>query len=80
MDVLEAYERLIYDAMSGDRTLFADAAGIERLWEISEPLLRAAARRDPLLLGLVGSAADDSLISPRTWRLPFERKWREKVA
>ena len=40
-DVLEAYERLIYDAMSGDHTLFTTAEGIERLWEVSVPLLEA---------------------------------------
>ena len=33
--VLEAYERLIYDAARGDRTLFTSAEGIERLWELS---------------------------------------------
>src|ERR1700742_4904032 len=38
-DVLEAYERLIYDAMSGDHTLFTTSEGIERLWEASMPLL-----------------------------------------
>ena len=38
-DVLEAYERLIHDAMAGDHTLFNTAEGIERLWEISTPLL-----------------------------------------
>ena len=32
---LEPYERLMYDAMVGDRTLFTDAEGIERLWEAS---------------------------------------------
>ena len=37
--VLEAYERLISDAMSGDATLFTTAEGIERLWEVSMPLL-----------------------------------------
>ncbi|MCG8153412.1 glucose-6-phosphate dehydrogenase, partial [Pimelobacter simplex] len=37
--VLEAYERLIYDAARGDQTLFTSAAGIERLWEVSAPLL-----------------------------------------
>ena len=31
--------RLIYDAMSGDHTLFSSAEGIESLWERSEPLL-----------------------------------------
>jgi glucose-6-phosphate 1-dehydrogenase len=40
-DVLEAYERLIHDAMSGDHTLFTTAEGIERLWELSIPLLDA---------------------------------------
>ena len=33
---LEAYERLIHDAMIGDHTLFTTAEGIERLWEISD--------------------------------------------
>jgi len=40
-DVLEAYERLILDAMKGDHTLFNTAEGIERLWEVSTPLLEA---------------------------------------
>ena len=38
-DALEAYERLIRDAMAGERTLFTTARGIERLWEVSAPLL-----------------------------------------
>ena len=38
-DVLEAYERLILDAMRGDHTLFCTAEGIERLWEVSQALL-----------------------------------------
>ena len=80
VDVLEAYERLIYDAMVGDRTLFADAAGIERLWEISEPLLRQPPDVIPYFSGSWGPKQIHGLITPRTWRLPFERKWREKVA
>jgi glucose-6-phosphate 1-dehydrogenase len=36
---LEAYERLVHDAMLGDRTLFSSAEGVERLWEVSAPLL-----------------------------------------
>src|SRR3954464_5120153 len=40
--VLEAYERLIYDAARGDRTLFTTAEGIERLWALSQPLLENA--------------------------------------
>lgn len=36
---LEAYERLIHDALIGDHTLFTRADGIERLWEVSAPVL-----------------------------------------
>src|SRR5258708_28442330 len=32
-DVLEAYERLVLDAMRGDHTLFTSAEGIEPPWE-----------------------------------------------
>ena len=37
---LEAYERLILDAVKGNHTLFNTADGLERLWEISKPLLQ----------------------------------------
>jgi len=36
---MEAYERLVLDAMRGDHTLFTTAEGIESLWERSAPLL-----------------------------------------
>lgn len=35
-EVLEAYERLILDAMRGDHTLFTTADGIESLWDRSD--------------------------------------------
>ncbi len=38
-NALEGYERLILLAMLGDQSLFTRADGIERVWEISEPLL-----------------------------------------
>ena len=41
-DLLEAYERLIYDAMCGDHTLFTSAEGIEKLVGAVE-----AAAREP---------------------------------
>jgi glucose-6-phosphate 1-dehydrogenase len=76
-DVLEAYERLIYDAMSSDHTLFTTAEGIERLWEISTPLLD---NPPPVRLyppGSWGPNAIHQLVAPNAWRLPFERAWRE---
>jgi len=76
-EVLEAYERLILDAMRGDRTLFTTADGIERLWEVSEPLLD-----NPPPVRLYGQESwgpksIHQLIAPNAWRLPFERAWRD---
>jgi glucose-6-phosphate 1-dehydrogenase len=76
-DVLEAYERLILDAMRGDRTLFTSAEGIERLWEVSSPLLDAP---PPVRLyepGSWGPKSIHQLVAPHAWRLPFERAWRD---
>jgi len=76
-DVLEAYERLILDAMRGDRTLFTTAEGIERLWDVSTPLLEAPLPVRPYAPGSWGPNAIHQLIAPHTWRLPFERAWRD---
>ena len=57
-DVLEAYERLILDAMRGDRTLFCSAEGIERLWGVSTPLLEFAAAGQDLCARQLGAAGD----------------------
>jgi glucose-6-phosphate 1-dehydrogenase len=75
-DVLEAYERLIHDAMSGDHTLFTSAEGIERLWELSAPLLEAPPPVRAYPPGSWGPNAIHQLIAPHAWRLPFERAWR----
>src|SRR3954447_3041507 len=75
-DVLEAYERLIHDAMTGDRTLFTTADGVERLWEVSAPLLEQPPPARLYPQGSWGPAEIGALIAPREWRLPFERKWR----
>jgi glucose-6-phosphate 1-dehydrogenase len=75
-DVLEAYERLIHDAMSGDHTLFTTAEGIERLWEVSADLLEKPPPVQPYAPGTWGPEAMNDLIAPNAWRLPFERGWR----
>jgi len=76
-DVLEAYERLILDAMRGDHTLFNTAEGIERLWAASTPLLEAPPPVRSYAPGSWGPNAIHQLIAPRAWRLPFERVWRD---
>ncbi|MGH3412147.1 MAG: glucose-6-phosphate dehydrogenase [Marmoricola sp.] len=73
---LEAYERLILDAMQGDRTLFTSADGIEQLWQISQPLLDDPPPVRTYPAGSWGPNAIHQLIAPNAWRLPFERTWR----
>jgi glucose-6-phosphate 1-dehydrogenase len=75
-ETLEAYERLIRDAMAGDRTLFTTARDIERLWEISEPLLQNPPPVKPYAPGSWGPTDIGRLIAPNSWRLPFARRWR----
>jgi glucose-6-phosphate 1-dehydrogenase len=79
-DVLEAYERLILDAMRGDHTLFTTAEGIERLWQASTPLLETPPPVRPYAAGSWGPNAIHQLIAPNAWRLPFERAWRDPNA
>jgi glucose-6-phosphate 1-dehydrogenase len=76
-DVLEAYERLIIDAMMGDHTLFTTADGIERLWELSTPLLESPPPVRAYPVGSWGPNAIHQLVAPHAWRLPFERAWRD---
>jgi glucose-6-phosphate 1-dehydrogenase len=75
-EVLEAYERLILDAMRGDRTLFTTAEGIERLWQVSTPLLESPPPVRLYQQGSWGPKSIHQLIAPHAWRLPFERAWR----
>src|SRR5271156_4337911 len=79
-DVLEAYERLILDAMRGDRTLFNTAEGIERLWEVSAPLQETPPPVRMYAPGSWGPNAVHQLVAPYAWRLPFERAWRDPNA
>jgi glucose-6-phosphate 1-dehydrogenase len=76
-DVLEAYERLILDAMRGDHTLFTTAEGIERLWEVSTPLLESPPPVRLYPQGSWGPKSVHQLVAPHAWRLPFERAWRD---
>jgi glucose-6-phosphate 1-dehydrogenase len=67
---LEAYQRLIHDAMIGDRTLFTRADGIERLWKVAAPLLESPPPVAPYAPGSWGPDAVHDLIAPRRWYLP----------
>jgi glucose-6-phosphate 1-dehydrogenase len=66
---VEAYERLIHDALVGDRTLFTRADAVERLWQVSAPLLAEPPSAHGYLPGSWGPEAAERLIAPRRWHL-----------
>ncbi len=68
--LVEAYERLLYDAMQGDRTLFAGGAGVERAWEILEPAFAGPPALHEYCPGSWGPREADALIAPRRWNDP----------
>jgi glucose-6-phosphate 1-dehydrogenase len=69
---LDPYERLIHDVMLGDRTLFTSSEAIERLWEISEPLLEDPPPPFHYEPGSWGPPEAEALIAPRRWHLPTD--------
>jgi glucose-6-phosphate 1-dehydrogenase len=64
------YERLIYDALMGDRTLFTRADGIERTWELVADVLANPPSLHSYDQGSWGPAAAGELIGRRRWYLP----------
>jgi glucose-6-phosphate 1-dehydrogenase len=67
---LEGYEHLILLAMVGDQSLFTRSDGIERVWEISEPLLEHPPPVEPYPVGSYGPDSIKQLIAPYHWHLP----------
>jgi glucose-6-phosphate 1-dehydrogenase len=60
-DEMDAYERLLGDAMAGDATLFARQDAVETAWEIVEPILGKATPVHPYKPGSWGPAEADRL-------------------
>ncbi len=69
---LDPYERLIHDVLIGDRTFFTSSAAIERLWEISQPVLEDPPPIETYEAGSWGPEASHELIAPRRWHLPSD--------
>lgn len=65
---LEAYERLLYDVLHGDQTLFTRSDEVERLWEVCQPVLDARPAVQPYAPGSWGPQAALDL-APGGWRL-----------
>jgi len=69
-NALEGYERLILLAMIGDQSLFTRSDGVERVWEISAPLLEHPPAVEPYKQGSWGPDSVNKLIAPYHWHLP----------
>jgi glucose-6-phosphate 1-dehydrogenase len=65
----EAYERLLHDAMAGDQTLFLRDDGVERSWEIVEPVLDTHGVLHRYASGTWGPGAANDLIHPGSWHM-----------
>ncbi len=74
----DAYETLLYDVMTGDRTLFVRSDEVEQAWRIFDPVLEAGLSPAPYPAGAWGPAEADSLFGRRgggwTVRLPQQRE------
>ncbi|HEX3835009.1 MAG TPA: glucose-6-phosphate dehydrogenase, partial [Solirubrobacteraceae bacterium] len=69
-DGLEAYERLLHDVMLRERLLFTRSDQIERLWEVSAPLIEHPPEPEPYAKGSWGPEAALQLPGQFGWRLP----------
>ena len=63
----DAYERLLHEAMLGDQTLFTRRDGVERAWELVEPVLGHPGPLHLYPAGSWGPREAEDLIAPREW-------------
>ena len=68
-----AYERLLHDALLGDRTLFTSIDAVDRAWQIVEPALTNPPPLHRYDQHSWGPTAADRLIAPHSWALSEER-------
>ena len=67
----DAYERLLVEAMAGDRSLFAREDYVEEAWRIVDPVLRAGTPVFPYRPGTWGpEEVDRNVLPPGGWQEP----------
>ena len=71
-EISDAYELLLLEAMRGDHTLFLRQDGVERAWEILEPILEHPSPITFYAKGSWGPPEADALIAPRKWHVTGE--------
>jgi glucose-6-phosphate 1-dehydrogenase len=67
---MDAYERVLGDALRGDATLFAREDYVEEAWRIVDPALRAETKVHVYAPGSWGPDAARSLAPPGGWHDP----------
>ena len=67
----DAYERVLSDALIGDRTLFAREDYVEEAWRIVDPVLGAATAVHPYEPGTWGPAQAAAVTPPGGWHAPI---------
>jgi len=74
-DEMDAYERVLGDAMEGDRTLFAREDYVEEAWRIVDPVLKTGSPIHEYEPGSWGPREVDAKVSPAGgWQNPIVRK------
>ena len=69
-DEMDAYERVLGDAMAGDATIFAREDYVEEAWRIVDPVLAAHTPVYPYDIGQWGPAQAQSIEPPGGWDDP----------
>ena len=70
-DEVDAYERLLTDAMKGDPTLFVREDAVEEAWRVVDGILDNAAPVQPYEPGTWGPVEADRLVADRKgWHNP----------
>jgi len=71
-DEMDAYERVLHDAMAGDPTLFARGDYVEEAWRIVDPVIKAGTPTHTYEPGSCGPAeVDQVIVPPDGWHNPI---------
>lgn len=71
-DEMDAHERVLHDAMSGDATLFAREDYVEEAWRIVDPLLKSNTPVYDYEPGTWGPAqVEEGILPPDGWHNPL---------
>jgi glucose-6-phosphate 1-dehydrogenase len=73
-DEMDAYERVLGAAMTGDSTLFAREDYVEEAWRIVEPVLKKNTPVYPYAANTWGPEEVDRVTPPGGWSNPGDKK------